>query len=240
MVRFPIKFTKSLIIFYIPLFVILFSFYIVFSACTSSTGVKKTPQLKVVRTTLAKDVISKGYEGIPIRETTSFNTDDAAVVAHIKYIHLTGKHHLRWEWYSPSGDLYYTTGKYHIQASEGTYIKAGTASHRIGLKDSKAATLPGNWQVKVYLDDAIVSSTSFEIKEVKNFETPIANMNDIDFGNYHALVIGNKDYQFLPSLKASQKDAEAVAEVLQETYGFNVRLMVNATRSEILMTLGLM
>ena len=60
----------------------------------------------------------------------------------------------------------------------------------------------------------------------------------IDFGNYHALVIGNNDYSEFPKLKTAVNDAEAVATLLQVQYGFDVKLLVNATRSGILTALS--
>ena len=44
-----------------------------------------------------------------------------------------------------------------------------------------------------------------------------------EFGNFYALVIGNNDYQHLSDLKMAVSDAEAVAAMLIEVYGFNVR-----------------
>ena len=58
-----------------------------------------------------------------------------------------------------------------------------------------------------------------------------------DFGNYHALVIGNNDYQHLPDLKMAVSDAEAVAELLEDKYGFDVQLLTNATRYDIVSAL---
>ena len=52
-------------------------------------------------------------------------------------------------------------------------------------------------------------------------------------GDYYALVIGNQDYQDLPSLKTALNDARAVARVLSESYGFSVTLVGNATRSRL-------
>ncbi len=57
---------------------------------------------------------------------------------------------------------------------------------------------------------------------------------EIDFGRYHALVIGNNDYQNLPKLNTAVSDATATAALLHEQYGFEVSLLVDATRSQIL------
>jgi tetratricopeptide (TPR) repeat protein len=56
----------------------------------------------------------------------------------------------------------------------------------------------------------------------------------LDFGRYHALVIGNNDYRHLPKLETAISDAESVAALLQERYGFAVRILIDATRREIL------
>jgi formylglycine-generating enzyme required for sulfatase activity len=52
-------------------------------------------------------------------------------------------------------------------------------------------------------------------------------------GRYHALVIGNQQYRALPSLKTPAVDATAVADLLRKDYGFTVRLLVNATRVQM-------
>ena len=57
---------------------------------------------------------------------------------------------------------------------------------------------------------------------------------EIDFGRYHALVIGNNQYEHLPDLQTAASDAGAVAELLQLKYGFEVTLKINATRRDIL------
>jgi uncharacterized caspase-like protein/LysM repeat protein len=57
---------------------------------------------------------------------------------------------------------------------------------------------------------------------------------DVDFGRYHALVIGNNTYAHHPNLEAAVADAKAVAEVLRRRYGFRVTLLLNATREEII------
>lgn len=55
----------------------------------------------------------------------------------------------------------------------------------------------------------------------------------IDFGRYHALVIGNDDYAHLPNLKTAVADARAVADALRQDYGFQVDLLENATENQI-------
>ena len=57
---------------------------------------------------------------------------------------------------------------------------------------------------------------------------------EIEFGRYHALVIGNNAYRELPRLESAVGDAEAVARLLETRYGFDVRLLRDATKRDIL------
>jgi hypothetical protein len=67
---------------------------------------------------------------------------------------------------------------------------------------------------------------------------PAAIGSELDFGNYHALVIGNNNYKSLPNLKTAINDATAIARLLQQQYGFVTQMLIDATRSEILMALN--
>ena len=57
------------------------------------------------------------------------------------------------------------------------------------------------------------------------------------FGRYHALVIGNNNYQSFPKLKTARNDAQTVANILKNHYGFKVTLLLDARRSDVLGTL---
>jgi len=52
--------------------------------------------------------------------------------------------------------------------------------------------------------------------------------------NYHALVIGNSSYRFMPGLQTPVSDAREVADVLKSRYGFNVKLLTDVTRDQIM------
>ncbi len=62
---------------------------------------------------------------------------------------------------------------------------------------------------------------------------PRIEFGAIPFGNYHALVIGNDIYDELPRLETAVADATAVADVLRDYYGFDVKLLLNVTVYEI-------
>ncbi len=62
----------------------------------------------------------------------------------------------------------------------------------------------------------------------------------IDFGRYHALVIGINEYQNLPRLATAVNDASAVSDVLREKYGFQVTLLLNPGRSDVVRALDML
>ena len=58
------------------------------------------------------------------------------------------------------------------------------------------------------------------------------------FGRYHALVIGNDQYQQWESLDTPRADAQAVAQLLQDSYGFEVTLLLNVKRADVFRALA--
>lgn len=60
----------------------------------------------------------------------------------------------------------------------------------------------------------------------------------VNFGRYHALVIGNNDFRFIPKLRTAAIDAQAVAGVLRNRYGFQTTLLLNADRYQLLSALN--
>ena len=60
----------------------------------------------------------------------------------------------------------------------------------------------------------------------------------LDFGTFHALVIGNNNYDHLDDLETGRADAEAVAALLSGLYGFEVEILIDATRADIISALA--
>ncbi|MCH7938095.1 MAG: caspase family protein [Proteobacteria bacterium] len=56
----------------------------------------------------------------------------------------------------------------------------------------------------------------------------------IDFGAYHALIIGIDDYENLPKLKTAVRDAKAIAAMLENNYGFKVNMLIDPERADII------
>lgn len=64
--------------------------------------------------------------------------------------------------------------------------------------------------------------------------------DSIQLGRFHALVIGNNRYSDarFPALGSAVNDATAVAQLLRERYGYETRLLLNATRMDVLSALA--
>jgi hypothetical protein len=56
-------------------------------------------------------------------------------------------------------------------------------------------------------------------------------------GNYFALIVGINDYQRLPHLSTPRNDAQELASVLSDQFGFKTQLLLDATRDQILKAL---
>ncbi len=74
-----------------------------------------------------------------------------------------------------------------------------------------------------------------KLQGLKDKDIPkTASIPDLDYGSYHALVIGNNSYRHLPDLKTAVADARRVSDILEELYGFEVSRLENANRTQIL------
>lgn len=60
----------------------------------------------------------------------------------------------------------------------------------------------------------------------------------MDFGKYHALIIGNSKYSKVPVLDTPKNDARALENVLKSKYGFKTKLLLDGTRYQILSALN--
>lgn len=63
---------------------------------------------------------------------------------------------------------------------------------------------------------------------------PHVSRQELNLGGYYALIVGNNSYQNMPNLESAVNDARSLERVLKEHYGFKTRLLINATRADIL------
>ncbi len=79
------------------------------------------------------------------------------------------------------------------------------------------------------------SANTIKKEPVKKVGQSYAGLN---FGNYHALIIGNNQYKKLPKLETAVNDAQALSDLLTTHYGFKVKLLLNANRYDTLKAMG--
>jgi hypothetical protein len=69
-------------------------------------------------------------------------------------------------------------------------------------------------------------------------ETARRIAGQVDFGSYHALVIGNNQYKDFPNLISASIDARETADLLRTKYGFQTTILIDATRYDMLSALN--
>lgn len=202
------------------------SFSLVFSvlsltlfACSATTReVQKPPPFKMQQMTIAK-WISKGVTGTPIDPSTTFTTEDPEVVAYLKFENMHGSHKLKWDWHTPDGRLFYSSGDYQIAVPDGKYRRESTVWHSLPVKGEKSATFPGNWQVKAYLDGELLVSQGFNIEDteidVDKLPQAAVKSNPSSWG----LIIGIEEYANLPSVDYAKRDAGTVKDYFVKILG---------------------
>jgi hypothetical protein len=207
-------------------------------SCNSSRQVLKKPPSRVNGITLSKGIETGDATGVPVNSTTSFSTNDKEVIALFKVENISGKHVVRWDWHDPEGNVYYSTGDYPVKTVEGKYIPEAALWHRLSIKDNKAAYKPGQWEVKVYMDNILLESRNFTITyavvNVDRINTRSLKPYPKDWG----LIIGIENYDNLPSVHYARKDAQIMKEYYTKLLGVpedNIIMLIDrgATKARI-------
>jgi hypothetical protein len=188
-------------------------------ACASAKQKQKMPPFKFGGITLAKEIDRSGDLGIPKEPGSEFDTEDDKVIALIRLENLAGKHKLRWEWYEPSGNPYYSTDNVPIKTSRNKYLPLATAWHGLAIKDDPVADNPGQWEVKVFLDNELMDTKPFLVKEYKDAILLPAGFSQKPYPKDWGLIIGIEDYANLPSVDYARKDAFIIREYFIKVLG---------------------
>jgi hypothetical protein len=110
-----------------------------------------------------------------------------------------------------------------------------------GLFRARIPSKPGGSTVTVVAVDrqGLRSQVEFQLASDGAAKPPSRRVGArIKTGEFYALVIGNRTYARWPSLKTSESDARATAEILEKRYGFKTRVLLNAGRYDILQALN--
>ena len=105
---------------------------------------------------LCKDILEKN----PLRVTNSFFPQDEKVVTWLRFSYdYAEKFILKWEWITPQGKLYH---RGEVEMESGSYINYRTW-YWIKIKGNYASQLPGEWKVRVYINDISLAERNFFI-----------------------------------------------------------------------------
>jgi len=126
-----------------------------------------------------------------------------------------------------------------------------------GSKDSPAPSGPTQSYIfkrmallKSLLDQGLIDEEEYDRRKTNLLDTTLQPAREptgkpnakvlasLDLGDYHALVIGIQNYQHLTKLETVRQDTVAVADILQNRYGFKVQRLYDVTRRQILLALG--
>ncbi len=204
-------------------------------ACSTTKYNKAQPPYEFGGMSLSKSIDRTGDVAVAREFTTSFSSDDSEVISLLTFKNISGSHYLRWEWYSPKGELYFATDNYPVGSSEGKYRKVLTAWHRLSISGDRAAGYPGEWKVKAYMDDEPINTASFFLKL-----TDLENIGIAQKPRHQdwALVIGIEEYGGLPRVDYARSDALLVKSYFNKLLGVpeeNIITLINkdATKSKI-------
>ena len=116
----------------------------------------------------------------------------------------------------------------------------GSAPAPVSTADTGAARRETEAETQRRIDEAVRLALAAQLKAAaaETAKAVPGSVPGVEFGDYHALVIGNNDYEFLPNLVSAEADAQAVAKVLRDHYGFKTEVLLNASRRDIFRALG--
>ena len=132
------------------------------SSGTSFTVVNPTTTNSFqVTNSLMTDITENEYNNCktPPEKNTFLDTDSQATVW-FYYENVSQGDNFKWKWYEPSGNLY--------KSYETSYIwdwTSGCWMNYIFIKSGGAASIPGEWQVKVYRNDILLFTKTFTITD---------------------------------------------------------------------------
>ena len=114
-------------------------------------------------------------------------------------------------------------------------------SRNAELVQARAEFFALETQVQVRQDEL----SDLQVTRLRGAPTPAAKPQEVtpdlpqlEFGRYHALVIGNDRYAELPILATASNDAKALASLLESRYGFSTEVLLDANRYTILSALN--
>jgi hypothetical protein len=146
---------KKMNILGIKLWLFVLIFLMIFSGVSMAQEAAKDSEY-LQKIALCKDVLEKN----PLRQTNFFFPQDEKVVTWLRFSYNSPENFsLKWEWITPQGKLYH---RGEVEMEAGSYTNYRTW-YWIKIKDNYASQLPGEWKVKVYINDIFLAERNFLI-----------------------------------------------------------------------------
>ncbi|MGQ7845249.1 caspase family protein [Granulosicoccus sp. 3-233] len=116
------------------------------------------------------------------------------------------------------------------------YDRQGSDFLDIVAQDSAEEKFQRKFQLREpFVASASITSTTVEERSPGS---QLDTSRTIDFGDYHALIVGVGDYQQFGPLHHATADAQRVDHFLTREFGFSTRLLIDPGKAELLTRLG--
>ena len=139
----------------VTLWLFVLIFLVIFSGVSIAQEAAKDSEY-LQKILLCKDVLEKN----PLRVTNFFFPQDEKVVTWLRFSYDSAeKFKLYWEWITPEGKLYH---RGEVEMEAGNYINYRTW-YWIKIRGNYTSQLPGEWKVRVYINDIFLAEKNFFI-----------------------------------------------------------------------------
>jgi chromosome segregation ATPase len=102
------------------------------------------------------------------------------------------------------------------------------------LEDSLSNGVAQVAELKGQVDEPDLEVVSTEVRNAMEVLEMARSAEEPNLGTYHALLIANEDYEFYDDLSTPIRDVTEIRKLLEGRYGFNVRVLENATDDDIM------
>jgi hypothetical protein len=145
--------TKKKNIFRIKLWLFVLIFLMIFSGVSMAQEAAKDSEY-LQKISFCKDIL----ENNPQQGTNFFFPQDEKAVTWLKFSYNSAEQFLlKWEWIAPQGTLYHR-GEVEMEAGSYTNYRIW---YWIKIKGNYASQLPGEWKVRVYINDIFLGEKNF-------------------------------------------------------------------------------
>jgi len=96
-------------------------------------------------------------------------------------------------------------------------MREATAWHRLSIQGDRAAAQPGNWEVRIFLDNERVDGKSFILQGLPDVRPP--DIAQRPYPKDWGLIIGIEDYAYLPKVDYARKDALIIKDYFIKVMG---------------------